>query len=108
MKLKLEPLRLSGLTNMEAGQLLKRHLSDLATLDPQLLADAPFNTYLQALANHSVLFEKGLAQIRKNEETQKIEMADANRDKATVAYGRALKTVCRFPMYRPKWKPAVC
>ena len=91
MKLKLEPLRLSGLTNMEAGQLLKRHLSDLATLDPQLLADAPFNTYLQALANHSVLFEKGLAQIRKNEETQKIEMADANRDKATVAYGRALK-----------------
>lgn len=91
MKLKLEPLRLSGLTNMEAGQLLKRHLSDLATLDPQLLTDAPFNTYLQALANHSVLFEKGLAQIRKNEETQKIEMADANRDKATVAFGRALK-----------------
>lgn len=91
MKLKLEPLRLSGLTNMEAGQLLKRHLSDLATLNPQLLTDAPFNSYLQALANHSVLLEKGLAQIRKNEETQKIEMADANRDKANVAFSRALK-----------------
>jgi len=91
MKLKLEPLRLSALTHMEAGQLLKRHLSDLATLNPELLTDAPFNAYLQALNTHSVLCEKGLAQIRKNEETQKIEMADANRDKATVAFGRALK-----------------
>lgn len=91
MKLKLEPLRLSALTHMEAGQLLKRHLSDLATLNPELLTDAPFNAYIQALNTHSVLCEKGLAQIRKNEETQKIEMADANRDKATVAFGRALK-----------------
>lgn len=91
MKLKLEALRLAGLTHMEAGQLLKRHLSDLATLNPELLTDAPFNAYLQALNTHSVLCEKGMAQIRKSEETQKIEMADANRDKATVAFGRALK-----------------
>ncbi|MFA5329907.1 MAG: DUF6261 family protein [Prolixibacteraceae bacterium] len=91
MALKLEPLRLAGLSNMEAGQLIIRHLSDLATIDPTLLTDAPFNTYLQTLADQSGLFEKGLAQVRKNEETQKIELADADRDKADAAFGRALK-----------------
>lgn len=91
MALKLEPLRLAGLSNMEAGQLIIRHLSDLGTIDPSLLTDAPFNSYLQTLSNHSVLFQKGLAQVRKNEETQKIDLADAERDKSTVAFGRALK-----------------
>lgn len=91
MEFKLEPLRLAGLSNMEAGQLIIRHLSDLATIDPSLLTDAPFNTYLQTLANQSVLFEKGLVQVRKNEETQKIELADADRDKADTAFGRGLK-----------------
>ena len=91
MKFKLEPLRLAGLSNLEAGQLIIRHLSDLGTIDPTLLTDAPFNTYLQTLSNQSVLFQKGLAQVRKNEETQKIDLADADRDKSTVAFGRALK-----------------
>ena len=91
MKLKLEPLRLAGLSNMEAGQLIKRHLSDFSALNPEWLTDAPFNAYVQALTTHSALFEKGLAQIRKNEETQKVEMADADRDKSVIAFGRGLK-----------------
>ena len=91
MKLKLEPLRLAGLSNMEAGQLIIRHLSDLGTIDPTLLTDAPYTVYVQALGAHSVLFQKALAQVRENEETQKIDLADAERDKSTVAFGRALK-----------------
>lgn len=91
MKLKLEPLRLAGLSNMEAGQLIIRHLSDLGTIDPTLLTDAPYTVYAQALSTHSVLFQKALAQLRENEETQKIDLADAERDKSTVAFGRALK-----------------
>lgn len=91
MKFKLEPLRLAGLSNMEAGQLIIRHLSDLGTIDPTLLTDAPFNVYVQALGSHSVLFQKALAQVRENEETQKIDLADVDRDKSTVAFGRALK-----------------
>ena len=39
MKHSLEPLRTSVLTNMEGGQLLKRHLNDLRTIDPALLTD---------------------------------------------------------------------
>jgi hypothetical protein len=76
---------------MEAGQLSHRHLSDLGTIKPLLLTDAPFNEYVQLLTNHSVLFQKGLAQVQKNEETLKIEMADAERDKADGAFGRGLK-----------------
>lgn len=91
MKLKLEPLRLAGLSNMEAGQLIIRHLSDLAKIDPSSLSDAPFNGYVQTLTDHSILYQKGLAQVQKNEETQKIEMADADRDKADTAFGRGLK-----------------
>jgi hypothetical protein len=91
MKFKLEPLRLAGLSNMEAGQLIIRHLSDLESIDSSLFTDAPFSAYLQTLSNQSVLFQKGLAQVRKNEETQKIDLADADRDKADTAFGRALK-----------------
>lgn len=91
MNLKLEPLRLSGLSNMEAGQLVVRHLSDVATIDPSLLTDVPFNGYVQTLTDHSVLYQKGLAQVQKNEETQKIELADAERDKADTAFRRGLK-----------------
>lgn len=91
MKQSLEPLRTSVLTNMEAGQLLKRHLNDLSTINPTLLTDAPFNSYLQDLSAFSNSYEKALAQIRRNVETEKISLADANRDKAVSAFGIVLK-----------------
>lgn len=87
----LEPLRLAALTNMEAGQLIKRHLADFGTIDPALLTNAPFNKYVQALTSQSALYEKALAQIQKNEETDKIASADGERDTATEAFSRALK-----------------
>ncbi len=90
MKQQLEPLRLAGLSNMEAGQLVRRHLSDLKTIDPALLTDAPFNSYIDVLTAKTVVFEKGLAQIRKSEETQKIEQADEIRDKGVAAIGKSL------------------
>lgn len=55
MKLKLEPLRVAGLSNMEAGQLVRRHLSDLGTIDPALLTDAPYMVYTQSLSDQSTL-----------------------------------------------------
>ena len=91
MKPSLEPLRTSVLTNMEAGQLLNRHLSDLGTIDPTLLTDAPFTTYVQDLSVSAGNYENALAQIRKSEETAKIALADEVRDKALSAFGAALK-----------------
>ena len=91
MKQILEPLTTSALTNMEAGQLFRRHLSDLGTIDATLLIDAPFNSYVQQISAQSVVYENALAQVRKNEETEKIVEADAARDKAVSAFNLALK-----------------
>lgn len=91
MMLKLEPVRTSDLTNMEAGQLIRRHLDDLATIDQTLLIDVPFNAYVQELTRQKGPYENALAQIRKSEETEKISLADKNRDKAVDAFGKALK-----------------
>ena len=79
MKLKLEPLRTPGLTNMEVGQLIIRHLTDLSTIDPASKTDAPFNAYTNDLGLQSVEYQKGLAQVQMNEETQKIVLADVIR-----------------------------
>ena len=91
MKQNLEPLDLSALTNMEAGQLMIRHTSDLNTIDASLLTDAPYNNYMQKIGNQTEMYFAALAQVRKNEETEKIGLADNARDKAVSAFNLALK-----------------
>ncbi len=91
MTIKLESLRTTDLTNMEVGQLMNRHLNDLSTIDPKWLTDAPYNDYMKQLTNKSAIFQKALAQVRKNQETEKISIADGNRDKALDAFNRALR-----------------
>ncbi len=91
MKLKLEPLKTANLTNMEVGQLIIRHLTDLDTIDPASKTDAPFNAYTNDLGLQMGEYQKGLAQVQKNEETEKIVLADANRDKTNSAFGAGLK-----------------
>jgi hypothetical protein len=76
---------------MEGGQLMKRHLNDLRTIDPALLNDAPFTTYVKDLTGYAEKYEKALAQVRTKEETEKIALADDLRDKALEAFGIALK-----------------
>lgn len=91
MKLSLEPLRTSILTNMESGQLIKRYLNDINTIDPTLRTDGPFNAYVQELTGYAGNYEKAIGQLQKNEETLKIGLADDNRDKAGGALGIAIK-----------------
>ncbi len=91
MNVILEPLKVSVLTNMEAGQLINRHLSDLATIDASLLTDAPYNNYVQKIGAKMELYRNALAQVQKSEETEKIGLADAARDKAISAFGLAIK-----------------
>ena len=91
MNNELEPLKASFLTAMEFGQLMHRHLSDLRTIDPALLTDQPYNAYLQQINVRLISYEKGIAQVRKSEETEKISLADKARDKAIAAFSAALK-----------------
>ena len=91
MQQTLEPLKTSALTNMEAGQLMNRHLSDLGTIDSSFLTDLPYNTYVTKINSKMEPFVKALAQVLKNEETEKIGFADDARDKATGAVRMAIK-----------------
>lgn len=84
----LENLRLASLTHLETGQLIKRHLADLATLASPM--DEVLRAYLSKLIHYSSLFDKSLLQLRKNEETEKIHLQDAARDKAIAFFTRAL------------------
>ena len=91
MKQILEPLKTSALTNMEAGQLMNRHLSDLSTIDPNLLTDVPYNNYMTNITGKMETYKKALAQVQKSEETEKIGLADDARDKAVGAFNMAIK-----------------
>lgn len=91
MKLILEPLRTTDLSNMEAGQIINRHLADLGTIAPTLLTNVPYNTYIQNLGAYRDTYEKALGQIQKSEKTQKISLADRGRDKAVTAFSYGLK-----------------
>lgn len=91
MSFVLEPLTISALTNVEAGQLMNRHLSNLKTIDASLLTDAPYNNYVQKIGSQTELYFAALAQVQKSEETEKIGQADIARDKAVSSFNLALK-----------------
>lgn len=82
MKYQLEPLRLAGLSNLEAGQLVKRNLSDIDSLDPALITNEPLKNYLTRLKASEATYEKALLQVQVNEESAKIAAADGSRDKS--------------------------
>jgi Family of unknown function (DUF6261) len=91
MSLKLEPLNASVLTNMEFGQLMNRHGNDLATIAPAMQTDAPYKNYVGQITTKSATYQKGLAQVQKNEETEKIALSDVIRDEAINAFSASLK-----------------
>ena len=90
MNFQLEILKVSHLTNMEAGALIKRHLDDLATLPSGTITDVALVNYLKLLTEKSADYEKSLVQIRGSEETRKIEDADLMRDAAIAAFSKAV------------------
>jgi hypothetical protein len=91
MKMILEPLRTTRLTNLGFGQLIRRHLSDLSTVDPTLLTDEHYNNYVLKLNGQADIYDNALAEVQENLETQKIMLADEDRDKALSAFGRSVK-----------------
>jgi len=76
MEFILEPLNSKRLTNLEGGQLLRRHLADLSTIDRELATDAPYNQYVADLEDRVASYEQGVARIQKNEDTENVKLAD--------------------------------
>jgi hypothetical protein len=91
MEFTLETLDTSRLTHLEAGQLLRRHLADLSTIDRELATDAPYNQYVADLEDRVTGYEQGVARIQKNKDTENVKLADVGRDKAISALGRSVR-----------------
>lgn len=87
----LESLKASALTNLEFGQLMNRLLNDLSTINQEQLTDQPYRDYVRQITEKMVLYERGLSQVQKNTETEKIKLSDDIRNKAVNAFSKALK-----------------
>lgn len=87
----LHKLKIARLTHLEAGQLIKSSIKDLETAAINTATDTHINAYVQKMAADSILFDKGLLQIKKNQETEDIAKLDVERDVSLAAFNRQLK-----------------
>jgi len=87
----LHDLRIASLMHVEAGQLIKRNLSDLATADTNIDTDIHIKSYVTKMQTDSNLFDKALLQIQKNEETDVLRVLDDARDTSVSILNRQLK-----------------
>ena len=86
----LTDLNLRKLSNLEAGQVVKRNLTDIGTVPSAEITDVVLKNYLTGLANKEVDYDKALVQVQKNDETDKLVTADEKRDTSVVALGLAI------------------
>lgn len=76
----LNKLNGSQLTHVEAGQLIKTTIKDLQTAVVITTTDVNVNNYVNQLMAKTVIYDKGLLQIAKNEESDKLAVLDRSRD----------------------------
>src|SRR5688572_15348179 len=87
----LHDLRIAGLMHVEAGQLIKRNLTDLATAGIVTDTDIHIKNYVTQMQADSNLFDKALLQIQKSEETAVLMELDNKRDTSVSVLNRQLK-----------------
>lgn len=88
--MELHKLSLAKLTHLEAGQLIKSNIKDLETAGIDTTTDTHINKYVQKMVADSELYDKGLLQIKKNEETEELARLDHVRDLCIGAYNKQL------------------
>ena len=93
MKIELVRLSVTSLTHLEANELAKRFLADLAAVPAAStrIDLTVFNQYVQGLGTRSIALQKALLQTQGNAATQNIVALDAERDKSLRLLRKALK-----------------
>lgn len=86
----LTDLNLNKLSNLEAGQVVKRNLADIATIPVGEITDTVMKNFIISLNTKEVEYDKALVQVQKNDETVKIEVADVKRDLSIAAFGASV------------------
>ncbi len=88
--MELHKLNLAKLSHLEAGQLIKSNIKDLETAGIDTATDIHINNYVQKMEADTVLYDKGLLQIKKNEETEELARLDRVRDLSIGAFFKQL------------------
>lgn len=91
----LHKLRVTGLLHIEAGQLIKRNIDDLDTANINLATDPIIQNYINKLTADSGLMDLALIQIRKQQETDALELLDNARDDSYWSLNMKLKSFSR-------------
>ena len=90
MAKELEALNIGHLTNLEAGQLVKSNLKDMGSITAGEIVDTVVKNFIISLGNKEVDYDKGLVQVQKNDETDKLIVADNKRDRSIGALNAAI------------------
>ena len=90
MTKELQALNIGRLTNLEAGQLVKRNLTDIGTVTAGEITDTILSGFVTSLGNKELDYDKALVQVAKNDETVKLVAADEKRDLSVAALGAAI------------------
>jgi hypothetical protein len=77
---KLHKLRLTALHNLEAGQLVKRNIDDLATAGIDLTTDPLIQNFVTQMTADSAQMDLVLLQVRAQQESHNLEVLDIKRD----------------------------
>lgn len=93
MKYELNPLRLASLTNNEVAELATRTLADYGSLPPAgpRTDTTIVQTYIEGLAQRSVVFDKAINRIQKDVNTQQVQENDQARDNALSSLFKAIR-----------------
>lgn len=86
----LHKLNIARLTHLEAGQLIKSSIKDLETAGVNTTTDTYIAKFVQTLSADTVLYDKGLLQIKKNEETDEVARLDRVRDLSIGSFFKQL------------------
>lgn len=87
----LHNVKISGLTHLEAGQLVKRNIDDPITANILLTTDPIIAMYHNRMIADSTLMDLALIQIRKQQETDNLELLDMERDTSVRVLNLQLK-----------------
>ena len=77
---KLHNLKISALTHLEAGQLVKSNLTDVATAGINTTTDPLIQNYLTLLSADAAQMDLALIQVKEQQETHNLEVLDMTRD----------------------------
>ena len=94
----LTKLSYTRLSMSEVESFNTRLLNDLATIPAASITDAPYKAYIVALTTKTSNFQKAILVYLKDQQTEKVKIADQRRDWDTFAFGNFVRVEIHSPV----------